>query len=188
MLNRNNKWYTLIEMLIAITIFIIMTVFTFSSYIHYQKKAILHDWIKDLSQSLYEARNFAINWLNSDSYNKTIWLYLEKNSNVIKYYSYDYTMSWSQIVLDDTRPWIELFKTKTLNDHFYIEDILNKDNWMFLFESISWKGEYFYFDSYWHRNPFSIDEIDIKVSYDHSSSSLLSKYVKFYTHTYITDY
>jgi len=189
MFYKNNKsWFSLIEILIAITIFLIITIYTFGTYVHYQKKAILNDWIKEISQSLYEARNLAINWLNDDSKNKSIWLYFDKNINQLKYYSYDYTLSWSQIKTDVTIPWISLLKTKTLNSDFYIENISWKTNWMFFFHSISWKWEYFYFDSFNNRVSFWINKIDINVSYKHSISTLMNKTISYYTDTYITDY
>lgn len=189
MIHKNTtNWFTLLEMLIAVTIFLIITVSTFSTYIHYQEKSTLHDWIKEVSQSLYEARNYAINWLNDNSNNKSIWLYFDKNFNKIDYYSYDYTLSWSEIKLDTLVPWVSLFKTKTLNSNFYIENILGENNAMFLFNSISWKWEYFYFDEFDNRVPFLQNKVDIDVSYKHSTSSLLNKTISYFTNTYITDY
>lgn len=181
-------WFTILEMLIAITIFTLITIYTFSTYIHYNKKAILHDWIKEVSQSLYEARNYAINWLNDNSKNKSVWLFFDASINQLKYYSYDYTLSWSEIKIDDTIPWISLFKTKTLNSDFYIEDILGENNTMFLFNSISWDWEYFYYDQFNNRVPFSSNKIDVNVSYKHATSSLLNRTISYFTDTYITDY
>jgi prepilin-type N-terminal cleavage/methylation domain-containing protein len=55
------KAFTLIELLIAITIFFILTLITYVPYNFYMNKVKVRNTIKEISQSLYEARNMAIN-------------------------------------------------------------------------------------------------------------------------------
>lgn len=189
MLNKNNTvWFTMIEILIAITIFFIITISSFSTYIHYQKKAILQSWIKEITQSLYEARNLAINWLNSNSENLSVWLYFDSSLNELTYYTYDHYLSWSSITLDETTPWISILKTRKLDNQFFIENIMWQNNWMFFFKSISWKWDFFYYDVYNNQILFWWTELNINVSYWHAISGVLRKNISYFTKTYITDY
>jgi len=59
--SQNNKAFTLIELIVVITIFCIMLLATYIPYTYYQTKAKVKFAVKDISQSIYEARNMAIN-------------------------------------------------------------------------------------------------------------------------------
>jgi len=68
--------FTLIEVLIS----------------HYQKKALLKQGKKEIVQSIYEARNLAINGLEVGNNNVSIWLYIDArdtSNKILQYYSYD---------------------------------------------------------------------------------------------------
>jgi prepilin-type N-terminal cleavage/methylation domain-containing protein len=55
------KAFTLIELMIAITIIVILTMASYAPYTYYQNKAKLKVTSREISQLLYEARNMAIN-------------------------------------------------------------------------------------------------------------------------------
>mgnify|MGYP000745960207 FL=1 len=57
------KAFTLIEVLIVVMILGMMLTVTYAPYSHYQKKALLKQGQKEIVQSIYEARNLAINGL-----------------------------------------------------------------------------------------------------------------------------
>jgi prepilin-type N-terminal cleavage/methylation domain-containing protein len=56
----NKSGFTLIEMLIAMSIFFIMVVMTYANYAYFQNIARVKLSLKEISQSINEARNMAI--------------------------------------------------------------------------------------------------------------------------------
>jgi prepilin-type N-terminal cleavage/methylation domain-containing protein len=58
---KNNKAFTLLELIVVITIFGIMLLATYIPYSYYQTKAKVKMAVKDISQNIYESRNMAIN-------------------------------------------------------------------------------------------------------------------------------
>jgi type II secretory pathway pseudopilin PulG len=60
-MKKNLKAFTLIELLVAISIFFALVITTYIPYAFYQNKAKVNITIKDISQSINEARNLAIN-------------------------------------------------------------------------------------------------------------------------------
>lgn len=83
---KKNKAFTLIELLVSISIFFILVLITYVPYNFYMNKVKVKNTIKEISQSLYEARNMAINWISENS-NKSIWLYLSlEEPSVIKFF------------------------------------------------------------------------------------------------------
>jgi prepilin-type N-terminal cleavage/methylation domain-containing protein len=55
----NKSGFTLIEMLIAMSIFFIMVVMTYANYAYFQNIARVKLSLKEISQSISEARNMA---------------------------------------------------------------------------------------------------------------------------------
>ncbi|MFC1798000.1 prepilin-type N-terminal cleavage/methylation domain-containing protein [Patescibacteria group bacterium] len=55
------KAFTMIELMITITIIGILTMVTYAPYNYYQNKGKLKITAREVSQLLYEARNMAIN-------------------------------------------------------------------------------------------------------------------------------
>lgn len=183
----NKKAFTLIELLIAITIFVIIVMGTFIPYSYYQNKLNLKLWAKEVSKSLYDARNMAINWLSS-TWNKSIWLYFDStswNNNKLTYFSYPYTLTWSSIDVVENSD-IKKIKEIKLPKKVYIKDISWKDNWLFYFSSIYWKWDYYYFDS-WIKKTFTWALV-VNIAYDNSSSDIFNMHIRYLTWTYITDY
>jgi len=56
----NKSGFTLIEMLIAMCIFFIMVVMTYANYAYFQNIARVKLSLKEISQSINEARNMAV--------------------------------------------------------------------------------------------------------------------------------
>jgi prepilin-type N-terminal cleavage/methylation domain-containing protein len=62
-----NKAFTLIELMVAITIFFVMLGAAYAPYQYYMNKAKVRNTMKEISSSLYEARNMAVNGTTSGS-------------------------------------------------------------------------------------------------------------------------
>lgn len=184
------KWFTLIELLIAITIFFIITFTTYAPYNYYTKKAKLNNATKEISQSLYSARNMAINWLTWLGFNNSVWVYFNNESSVknkISFFSYPYNLA-SSLIIPETNLDIKLIKTITLPKWIQFDSINGQDNVLFFFNSISWTGSYYYYYYDPVKNDFSWDEIVVKISYKWSLWASLTKEIIYYTKTNIVDY
>jgi prepilin-type N-terminal cleavage/methylation domain-containing protein len=55
------KAFTLIELIITITIVAILTMLSYAPYNYYQNKSKLKITTREISQLLYESRNIAVN-------------------------------------------------------------------------------------------------------------------------------
>jgi prepilin-type N-terminal cleavage/methylation domain-containing protein len=188
MMIKNNKAFTLLELMIVITIVGIMMIWVYAPYNYFQKKTELKIAAKSISKTISESRNKAIFWISSGSTNQSVGVYFEKNSNIIRIYNYPYNFwTWSKIEVNDKylKEKINIWK------NIFINKIENKDNALFLFEAISWKFYPFYFES-WNKNNltdlWSDNIYNIDFSYKQASSWPLQKTVKYYTKTFITDY
>ena len=162
---------------------------SFIPYAYFQNKTNLKLWVKEISKTLYDARNMAINWFSNTWTNKSIWVYLNSSDtykNKITYLSYPYDFTWSQIDFIES---VDIKKIKEINlpKNIQIKDISWKDNALIFFSSIYWDGKYYYWDSSWNRQSLSW-EILINVNYANSASPLLNMELKYITWTYIVDY
>jgi len=189
-INRIYKWFTLIELLISISILAILVSMTYAPYNLYQNKSKLNNSVKTISQSLSDARNLAINWLNStSSWNLSVWVFLSNSwtyNNKIDYYTLSHEFSWS--TLDLSSSWT-LYKTKTLEEKIQIDSVNDSSNMFFLFNSISWDWVYYSWTSL--NNMSKIDSLNwvlIKLSFAWSSSELFNKELTYYPITNIVDY
>jgi len=59
-MNFKKGGFTLVELIVTITIIIILSLMTYLPYSHYQNKAKLKLASREISQSFYEAKNMAI--------------------------------------------------------------------------------------------------------------------------------
>jgi len=185
----NKKAFSLIELVVSMTIFFLMVMVSYVPYNFYMNKLKVKTTIKEISQILYETRNMAVNWI-SDWTNKSIWLWIDLwvNDNVLKLYSYPFSFTWSQIINQET-PDIKLIKTYSLTKWMGIKKIAWKDNILFYFDAITWNWKYFFWDSSWIRNDINLDEIEINFSYKNAlETSPLFWKLKYFTKTNIVDY
>lgn len=182
--------FTLIEILIVITIMSIIMLASYIPYKHYQDKLLLRQAVKEISQSIWKARNMSINWIDNWSWNLSIWLFFDSsdlNNNLIKYYSYPHSFSWSQI--NTTETWsIKIIKTQKLPIWVEVDLIWGKENAMFFYEAISWEWKYLYWDWDWKQEALLESIIKINISYKNSTSPVLQKEIDYYTKSNIVDY
>lgn len=191
-MKKNKKFaFTLIELVIAITIFFMLVTMTYAPYNYYINKAKIRTSIREISQSLYEVRNMAINWAYSNS-NISVWLYIdaEGNSNKLQFFSYPFLYTWAQIT-NILSPDIKLIKTYDLQPNINIIDIDWYTKGLFLFESITWNGLYYYWDSTGTRNNINIADNEIKINLSYKWAPIWSPLaweLIYYTNTNIVDY
>jgi len=182
--------FTLIELLITMTIFFMIVVGTYVSYSHFQKKALLRQSVKEISKWISDARNLAINGLDSWSGNVSVGLYFDARDarkTTLTYYSYPHTYSWSQIVAEDTGD-IEVYKTVKLPAGTEVEEVAGHEKFLIFFSAVTWEGIYYYWDASDTKWEFLDAELPIRISFKNATALSLQKEIKYYTHGYIADY
>lgn len=186
---RWNKAFTLIELMISITILVILTIWTYVPYNYYENKAKLKVSARNISQLLYETKNMAENWIVSSDSNVSVWVFFDTNilnNNKIKVFSYPYDIENNKISYIEW--WsIKLIKTLQLKKWMQIDDLEWKNNLLVVFDSITWKINYYNWE--WGvRKKIEDDILSINISYKGSSSDNLKKTINYFTKTNITDY
>lgn len=184
--NKNKNWFTFIELVVVITIIAIISIALFEPYNYYQNKAKLILWAKEVSQVLYDARNMAINGFSSSIWNTSIWIYFDNSDpekNTIKLYSYPYWYSTWTLTLSN----MSLIKTINIQPWVEVDKVWWKDNWLFFFNSIDWKVEFYTF-AWTTKTSMSDNEIKIDLSFKNSTSPSLQKHLTYYTKTNIVDF
>ena len=163
---------------------------TYAPYSHYQKKALLKQGKKEIVQSIYEARNLAINGLEKNDNNVSVGILFdntsEASSKQVTYYSYPFDTDNANLN-PTSLPVERIIKTKDLPNNIQIEEINWKKQFLFLFDAIN--GVWRYYSWAWGILNEAIDsEIDIDISYKRATTSTLQAEVIYYTNTYIADY
>lgn len=186
---KEKKAFTLIELMIAITIVIIVTMATYAPYNYYKNKAKLKNTASEITQLLYESRNKAVNWAVWLDWNVSIWVYFDSSElykDKIEIFSYPHDINNLDI---DKIEWWDVNKIDTifLEKGVWIDNIDWNDNLLFVFSSISWDLS-FYTWSWPVRTSFNDTEVLINFSYKWASSINLQKTVTYFTNTNIIDY
>jgi len=142
----SQKAFTLIEVLIVVAILGIMLTATYAPYSHYQKKALLKQWKKEIVQSIYEARNLAVNGLDVSGNNVSVGILFDNTSQEaskkLTYYSYPLdtdTTSLNPASLPQDR----IIKSKDLPNQIQLEEISWEKQFFFLFDAISGIWRYY---------------------------------------------
>lgn len=187
--NNTKSAYTLIELIVVISIIMFLTVMTYVPYNFYSNKEKVRLWAKEISQTLSEARNMAINWLSNSNSNVKIWIYFDKNAgNKIRYLSYPYSFSGTYKVEEDLTQNIRLIKEKQIPEFISINKINDKENMLFLYDSITWDISLKTINSWLAQTYTSTWILEINFWFKWADSGPLTKTVKYNTKTFITDY
>lgn len=183
-----SSWFTLVELLISITIFILISVMAFAPYGFYMNKAKVKYTSKELSQIIYEAKNMATNGSAYLSWNVSVWVFIDNTSINKNSYSllwFDHDVVESNIIPINGR----LIQKYNLQPWIQIENFDWENKWIIFFRSItgSWlvvKGDSF--------NPVGTSEADniinIEYSYKWSTNSSLRNSLEYFQDTQIVDY
>jgi len=184
------KAFTLIELMIAITIVVILTMVTYAPYNYYQNKARLKVTTREISQILYEWRNMAVNWAVGTDWNVSIWVYFNTNTlekGEVKIFSYPYDIENNDIEYTEWEK-TKLLKTLKLQKAIEINSIEGYDNMLFVFDAITWKLTYHTWEN-WNRITINDkDTVSVEFSYKNSTSENLRRSIKYFTSTNIIDY
>ena len=78
--------FTLIELMVVITIISIIMMASYFPYAHHQKKVLLNQGVKEVAQSLSEVRNLALHGLDTGSGNLNTALLLRPGSSEVLYF------------------------------------------------------------------------------------------------------
>jgi prepilin-type N-terminal cleavage/methylation domain-containing protein len=194
MLPKNTTTYTgftLIEFMVAISIFFVISVASYVPYSHFQKKSLLNQWVKEVVQSLYEARNLSINGLDSGSGNLSVGIYFDTSDDAntsLTFLSYPHSFSGSQILTQETAD-IQIYKQKQLPQWVQVDHISDHEKFLVFFQSISGVGEYFSLSG-WSgvKEVFSWDRLDIQLSYKWAETKTLQRNIEYYTDGNIADF
>ena len=185
----NKKAFTLIELMIAITIIVILTLAAYAPYNYYQNKAKLKVATREVSQFLSESKNRAINWSIGSSWNVSIGVYFDSSASEkdkIKVFSYPHDIENLNITNFEWGD-IKLIKTLLLQKWVQIDNVEWKNNFLFFFNSID--GELTYYNWDWPlKNIIVADKISINLSYMGASSGNLQRTIKYFTSTNLIDY
>lgn len=166
--------FTLIEMMVVVTLIFIVTFMTYAPYAHHQKKVLLKQWAREISQSLAESRNLAINGFDTGSGNLNIGLFFGSGANSLVYYTSTGAFDRDNLSAAD------ILKEKILPKWIQIDSIDgDSEDFLFFYERISWDVSIF---------PSTTGEVDISISYKWAISSVLQNNIRYYTKSYISDY
>ncbi len=199
--------FTLIELMIVISIMGLLLLFSYAPYTFYQSKAKLRLATREVAQSFYETKNFSISGIKirSTRENKSVWLLLsskENQNNFVKYYLFDHDIfdkekkffDLKKLNFDDN-PWTwNLLKTKTIQPDIFIKwfsawDDKEKIDWDILvfYEVSSWNVRVFKIN--WNEKiELSLEKLKIDFSYKNSTTDMLNREITYYLKTNIVDY
>ena len=171
------KWFTLIEIMIVISIVWMMMAMAHAPYSYFQKKIELKVAAKQIAKTLSESRSMAIHWINVWNKNQSIWVYFDKTKkNIIEIYSYD---------CNDVSNRTKLKEIK-IEQNIQVDKISGKNTMLFFFNSITGDGKFF--EKLDLTNEVIENKINIEFSYKWASRSVLQRNIEYYTKTYISDY
>ncbi len=186
---KNKKAFTLIELMIVITIMVFMMMLTYAPYNYYQQKAKLKIASREISQSMYEWRNLAVSWVETKSWsvfsNKSIWVFLSseagKNHQV---YFYTYPYNKSVDTLTKPNDLTSLLKTKKLQ-----KDILIKGSWslLFFYEAINWNVSAISFNEVWDSSSLT-GSVDINLAFKDTTLDTLKRTLNYNLETNTVNY
>lgn len=147
---------------------------TYAPYAHHQQKTLLRQSAREISQSLADARNFAIHGLDTWSWNVNMVLYFASGATEVVYYAYPLSEAINLTNLDIDK----VYKIKKLPLWTQV-DSFNGVSWeyTFTFDAITGDG-----------NIIGIDEFPIQISYKWSINTVLQSIITYYPQTYISDY
>ena len=186
---KNITWFTLIEMMVALSIFFILMTLSYIPYSYYEVKQRVKTGAKEVSQILYEARNMAINGQSSNDKNVSVGVFLDgvNAKNTVTFFTYPYTFTGSQIVTQATAD-VKVLKILDLPKWVQIDNILWQKKALFFFNSITWEGKYYWWDATNTKIEFPPGYINIQLSFKGATQVNLQRIIKYYTYTNIIDY
>lgn len=165
--------FTFIELMVVITIMAILLLASYTPFEHYQTKQKVRNSAKIITQTLNDARNSAIYWISSSTWNLDIWVLFEENEKKIWIYGFPIKDSiWNYLNPDN----------KYLLENIFLEwgTQITSSGWLFLYKAITWSWIYKNFD-------IINNKIKLKIWMKWATAWPLTKEIEYYTKTYISD-
>lgn len=196
-MRKNNKTaFTLIELLITMTLFFLISILTYAPYNFYQKKLAVKTAGKQISQTILRAKNMALNGVVHYDENRSIWVYFDTsntNNTQVQILSYTHDIESSNI---NRVLWngVELIETTKLEPWMKLTSVWNKPNMLFFFDAITGKVSYYswngnqregYIDNLWEN---SLKQVPISYQYRDATSSNLKWTISYFSETNIINY
>ena len=175
----SRKWFTLIELMVVVTIVSIISLATYIPYSHHQKKILLRQASREISQSLSDVRNLALNGLDIGEGNVNIGLYIEENATQLVYYASTGSLDIGSLSSED------IYKTKKLPQGIQVDKVAwYSQGSLFYFTAVFASGSLMQKDA----ANFTGNSIDIQISYKGADSPILQKNITYYAQSNISDY
>lgn len=185
----NKNWFTLIEFLIAMTIFFILVVMSFANYLYYQNISKVKISLKEVSQSINNTRNLALSWLDIWWKNQSVAILLKKDESKTIIYNFDFDKNYSDIDLNSLTPNKEVQLQKWVN-------IKNIKSWSYndlseiliYYSSIKAKPEFLKLRNDWVWEVLNTKDLTLKLSYKNSWNYPLLRELNYKKLTNVVDY
>lgn len=172
----HRRWFTLIELMVVITIMTMLLLAAYTPFEHYKSKQLVRNSAKIISQTLNNSRNSAIYWMASSTWNLDIWVLLKNGEDKIWIYWFPYKETISNYISPDNK--------------YLLQDIplekwikITSSWWLILFKAITWSWVY-----KWDINNNIVDnKLKISVWLWWATSWIMKNSIEYYTKTYISD-
>jgi len=173
--------FTLIELMVVITIMFILSMMMYAPYQHYQTKQKVRNSAKIVTQTLYESRNLAINGSLTGTWNASIWVLFASGAEDIWIFQYPF---WENT-------WTYSDKTDKNGSYFYENKKLEpgvKITWkdyLIIYEAIS--GSWRYLENKIDFTPDAHKRLELNIWFKGTTSWNLTKKIFYYIYTYVAD-
>jgi hypothetical protein len=152
-------------------------------------KAKIQHTDKELSQIIYEAKNMAVNWSTTSSWNTSIWISIDSTD----FHNTSYEL-WSY--KHDVLEWDIVSFNGNLIQKYFLQPWVqfNSFDWetkgIIFFRSITWTWVVFKWDSSYNKVAFTQweNEIEIEYSYKWAEEDALNNTLSYFQDTQIVDY
>ncbi len=185
----NRKAFTLIELMVVITIMGILSMMVYAPYQHYQTKQKVRNSAKIVTQTLQQARNLAINWISTGTWNTSIGVLFESGAIDITLFAYPYDKfsiisatdlidktSWYIYEGKKLEPWVQITWVKWANLETKV---------LFIYTAISGSWSYYYYNPI--KTAFTETKPEIHIWFKGVNTGNLAKKIDYYTRTYVAD-
>lgn len=181
-MKRKIKAFTLIELMIVITILMLMSVMAYSSYNVSRQISQLKYSLKELSQSITETKNLAINGYEKENINHSIGVYFnldDKNNYTLYSFRYD-----SEIELLPEN----ILEKRKLPENIFLSSIENYENLLIYYSAIHGEASVYTFQGGRIQEITNNPEIEIEISYGNAQYYPFLRKLTYYKNTQIVDY
>ncbi|MCP4523384.1 MAG: prepilin-type N-terminal cleavage/methylation domain-containing protein [Candidatus Gracilibacteria bacterium] len=184
MKHSSSSGFTLIEILVVLSLIIILSLMVFAPYSYYLNKSKIRYTDNEISQVIYKAKNMALNGAKNIYGNISVAVYFdsgEGNNQSVLIKSYPYDIDSNQISGTG-----EIMTEVQLQPGIQIDSFQEKQKGIIFFRGVTGSGIVFAGDE--TLSEIIEDEIEIKYSYKGADKGGLRGDLRYYPATQIVDY